>query len=313
MLRILFLIFIISCAGATAQTTPAKADKEICAIDTLIKYNDFTTAEKTIKTLHNNLSNANNSDIYTGQLLELKYREALIIDRQSDKVDKYLGILMDIIDDAEENELHSLRCRIYLLIALAHEKTDKLNLTDIYLKKAYDAIIKYKLNNIYSTYCIRKSSYYRFTGKKKLMVHYALQARKYSKKYNNELDFMDSYILLPIESGDEYIQMCRMRIKYYRKIRDYGYVALNYAFIAEAFTDKKDYAAALKYCDSAYKFYDILPVDFKYSLPEIKYKVFEKSGNIDSAYYYFKKFHNDYELRKTQEQIISTKKLEEQY
>lgn len=44
------------------------------------------------------------------------------------------------MDDAENAHLYSLSCRIYLMIALAYEKSENFELTNYYLNKAYKNI-----------------------------------------------------------------------------------------------------------------------------------------------------------------------------
>src|SRR5690606_1428244 len=92
-------------------------EKEIKKIDSLIKRNYYENAITKIDSLQNELIKVRFDKKHTNHLLELRFREALVLDRQDKSVPRVLEILFDLIEKAENNELHNLSCRIYLLIA----------------------------------------------------------------------------------------------------------------------------------------------------------------------------------------------------
>ncbi len=258
-------------------------------IDSLILYNKFEAAQKITDSIYKELQSQKNSKAL---LLEVKYRKALILDRQNKLPNEPLQILLKLVDEAKSNNLYSLSCRVNLLIALCYEKVTNLELVNQYLNMAYDIYQTQKLENLYSTYCIRRSSYFRFLKQNDSAFYYANKAKEYAEKYNNETDLTDSYILLGIvafrnknyTSALEYYLL----IKHYReKYNDTLSLAMSYINIARCFNEMKDFKKAMIYCDSSYFFFkskSSLLYNFQY--PKMKYEIFENLGNIDSAYYF---------------------------
>ena len=185
--RFLFFLFIV--CGHFYMSQDAAVDRELIKIDKLIRNKEIDLAQKKTDSLYKQLRKFQIGKRNKSQLLETQFRQAIIFDENEATSIESLKILLKIIDDAERENLHSLSYQIYLLIALAYEKSQHLELTDLYLDKAYQKHKDHQLENLYSTYCIRRSSYFRFVEKLDSMNHYAKQAEKYSKKYNNEKDF----------------------------------------------------------------------------------------------------------------------------
>lgn len=285
-------------------------------IDSLILYNKFDVAQKITDSIYKELQSQKNNKAL---LLEIKYRKALILDRQDKLPNEPLQILLKLVDEAKYNNLYSLSCRVNLLIALCYEKGTNLELVNQYLNIAYDIYQTQKLENLYSTYCIRRSSYFRFLKQNDSVFYYANKANEYAEKYNNETDLTDSYILLGIvafrnknyTSALEYYLL----IKHYReKYNDTLSLAMSYINIARCFNEMKDFKKAMIYCDSSYFFFkskSSLLYNFQY--PKMKYEIFENLSNIDSAYYYLKQYHQEWQIVEKHEEKIKTKELEEQY
>lgn len=285
-------------------------------IDSLILYNKFEAAQKITDSIYKELQSQKNSKAL---LLELKYREAIILDRQDKLPNEPLQILLKIVDEAKDNNLYSLNCRVNLLIALCYEKATNLELVNQYLNAAYDIYQKHKLENLYSTYCIRRGSYYRFLEKNDSIFYYANKAKEYAEKYSNDVDLTDSYILLSIASnrGKNYTAALKYNflLKYYReKYNDTIAIAMSYINIAINFQKLKNFHKALLYCDSSYFFFKSkLTLLYNYQYSKVKYEIFENLGNIDSAYYYLKQYQQEWEIAEKYEETIKTKGLEEQY
>ena len=297
-------------------------DKEIKSIDSLIEYNNFNRAQIKTDYIYQKLNNSKERNKYKAQILEIRFRKALILDRQSASPAKSVEILQELIEKAEAEKLHSLSCRIYLLMALAYEKTANdngdFNLTDKYLHKAYDTYKKYKLDEIYSTYCIRKGSYYRFKEELDSTLYYATKAQEYAKKYNNTTDLMDSYILLgnvfrKTHDYPEALKNAVSLLSYRRKTNDTVSIFFGYNNISSLYFKMQDFKNALLYSDSASILYKNVPINSKYYFGKSRYEIYESLGNIDSAYYYFKLYHDDLQLLQKEEEHIKAKKLEEQY
>ena len=290
-------------------------DKEMKEIDSMIEYHYLDSALSKSEHLYQKLNSSKERKKYKVKLLELKYRQALIFDKHEKSPAEILQALHGLIDDAEAADLHSLVCRIYLLKALAYEKAYNYALTKKYINLAYKKIKENKLEEIYSTYCIRISSYYRYLNSLDSSVHYAKLAEKYAKIYHNSTDLNDAYLLL----GNYFSKK-----KDYKKALDYYIALLNqtdktniniapqFNNISGVYLKMKNYARAISYNDSAYFYYKKLKSIDRFTLPELRYKIYDAEGNTDSSYYYFKKYHTDLQLLKKEEEYLKTKKLEEQ-
>lgn len=320
LLKTLFLLLLN--LGHFVMAQNFSVDKEIKSIDSLIQYNNFDSAQIKTDRLYQQLNNSKERKKYKAQILELSFRTALILDRQEASPVKSVQILQELIDKAEAEQLHSLSCRIYLLIALAYEKTENgegdFSLTDKYLKKAYNTYKKYKLDEIYSTYCIRKGSYYRYKKELDSTLYYATKAKEYAKKYSNTTDLMDSYILLGnvFHKTHNYPEALKNHISlldYRRKTNDTVSVFISYQNISSIYFKMQDLKKALLYSDSASVLYKNVPINSKYYFGKSRYEIYESLGEIDSAYYYFKLYHHDLQLLQKEEEHIKAKKLEEQY
>jgi two-component sensor histidine kinase len=311
---VFLLLLLISGHFSIAQDFDAA--REIKKIDSLIEYNRFDIAQRKANSLYRQLE-ISKTKKHKAQLLELKYLQALLLDRKDDASIEPLKILLNISDQAESEKLYLLSCKIALLTALSYEKADEFELTDEYLNKAYKIYKENKLDEIYSTYCVRRSSYYRLTDRLDSSFHYARQAKIYAKKYPNKKDLDDSYMLLRkelVHTTEEAVAFEIFLLKHSLELNDYTGIAIRYNNISGIYlSDKADLSKALAYNDSAFSYYKQISLMYKYLLPKRRYKLFEAMGNIDSAYYYFQKYHTDTQLLNEQQGVISTKRLKEQY
>ncbi len=305
------LVFCLLLSGHIVLAQDISVAKEIKKIDSLIDNYQFVLAEKKADSLYK-------TKIDKNQFLEVRFRQALLLDKQEESSVESLKVLLSIIDDAENTDLHSLSCRIYLLTALAYEKAQNFELTNLYLNKAYKTYKAYHLEELYSTYCIRRSSYYRFINKFDLMYSYARQAEKYAEKYQNKKDLEDSYLLMGVYMSKnknyaktlEYsFKILKLNKKNYHRSK----IALDYNNISYVYVIMKDYPKALLYSDSAYVFYNDADLMYKDYLSESRYKAFEGLGNTDSAYHYFKQYHDNIQVLTAKEEKLKIKKLENQY
>ena len=309
---ILILLFLISGHFAMAQDSYTK--KELKEIDRLILYNQYDSAQKKASDLYLKLqSEKNNNEL----LLETQFRQAVILDRQNDSSVEPLQKLIEIKDKAENEHLHSLTFRIYLMMALAYEKASHLVLTKKYLDKAYNVYKNQSLESLFSTYCIRMSSYCRFANLWDSSFYYAKQAKEYAEKYNNETDLQDSYTLLASfastrKNYPESLKYKFLLLNYAKKINT-NFIAISYNDISKTYLKMQDFKNALLYSDSAYAFYNAQTLLYKHHLPETRYKIYEALEKTESAYYYFKQYYNDFGALQKEEGKLKIKKLEEQY
>lgn len=291
---------------------------KIKEIDSLILYSQYDTAKIKADSLYQALNVSNNRKKYKTQILETRFRQALIIDKQQGSSTDQLKILLEIKDQAETQNLYDLSCRIYLLMALSYEKTQNLKLTEAYLNAAYKLLREQKLDEIYSTYCIRRSSYCRFVYKLDSSVYYANEAKIYAEKYNNSLDLADSHLLLgnyykKNKNYPESLKYNLLFLQYCLKFKNPTIIAASYNNIASTYLELKQYDKALLYNDSSYAYYDQQTLMYKHSLPQKRSKIYESIGNTDSAFYYFKQYHNDLQLYLKDNEVLNASKLEEEY
>jgi len=291
---------------------------KIKEIDSLILYSQYDAAKIKADSLYNAFNVSNNRKKYKTQILETRFRQALIIDRQQGSPTDQLKILLEIKDQAEAQNLYDLSCRIYLMMALSYEKTQNLKLTEAYLNAAYKLLKEQKLDDIYSTYCIRKSSYCRFAYKLDSSVYYANEAKIYAEKHNNLLDLADSYLLLGSfykknKNYPESLKYNLLFLKYCLKFKNPVLIAASYNNVATTYLELKQYDKALLYNDSSYAYYDQQTLMYKDGLPQIRSKIYESMGNADSAFYYFKQYHDDLQLYLKDNEVLNVSKLEEEY
>jgi two-component sensor histidine kinase len=295
-----------------------KFDSAIHQIDSLILYKRLDIAQKKVDSLHKVINSINQHSKYKEEILKVRFRQAVIFDNQNESSVEPLTLLLDIKDKAEALHSYSLLCNIYLMIALIHEKSNNLELTNKYLNEAYEIYKDNKLEELYSTYCIRKSSYYRFVNERDSAFYYAQKGKEYAEKYNNEKDLMDAYLLLGFFFSNQKNYKLSLEyhfpfLEYNKKLKNPISIAIEYNNISNIYLNMKEYYNALLYSDSAYQSQTVLPLIFKRFLSEKRYKIFDALGNTDSAYYHFQEFHNYVQLLAQQEDKLNTKKLEEQY
>src|SRR5690606_31414672 len=148
--------------------------------------------------------------------------------------------------------------------------------------------------------------------------YYAEKAKEYAEKYRNETDLRDSYILLgnfasQNKNYPEALKYNLLLLDYAKKLNDSDDIGYVYNDISIIYLKKQDLQKALVYSDSAYIFYDKVTLMYKLYLPKTRYEIYEALGKTDSAFHYFKQYHNDFQSLQKEEELVNVKKLEEQY
>lgn len=316
--RYTFLFFLLI-SGHFAVAQDFAVDKEIQKIDSLIEYNRFDIAQRKTDSLYRQLDKFNLRKKNKAQLLEIKFRQALILDRQDKPSAEPLRILLEIKDETEAERLYALSYRIHLLIALSYEKVGNLELTDKYLDTAYKLYKKHKLENLYSTYCIRRSSYYRFVKEIDSSFYFANKAKEYAGKYGNTKDLFDSYIMLSLianrnKNYTEVLAYTFQILNYRKKVNDTLAIATSFNTLARYYQKMGDFHKALLYSDSTWIFSKKKPtLLYDRGYAKTRYEIFEDLGNIDSAHYYIKQYYEKWIQFQRWEDLARTKELEEQY
>ncbi|MEZ4799777.1 MAG: histidine kinase dimerization/phosphoacceptor domain -containing protein [Flavobacteriales bacterium] len=316
MKRISLLIFMCLSILCNAQEDALRSD--ISKIDSLISVFKLDEASAQTDSLINVLGSFSKRRAFKKEFLELQYRKALILDERQVPPSEALKILLEIADEVKEAEFNSLLVRVYLLISLCHEKSDDFKLTKKYLDLALQTIKHNKLDEMYSTYYLRRSSYDRYVNKSDSSFHHARQAELYAKKYDNKKVLLDAYLLIDIyysKKGDFknalHYSFLRLENTPYDSLNIGRLVQLNN--IAKRYFQMGNLDEALAYSDSAYLGYKVLPTSYKLFLPSVRYQIFEKMGNLDSAYFYLKKYYFDDNQLRLEEDEIKVKQIEELY
>ncbi len=306
--------------GHSTNAQDIAIDRELEKIDSLILYNRLDTAQMKSDSLYNLLNDFNSRKKHKNTLLELNFRKILILDRKDISPVYVLDKLKELSDRLENTRLYSLTYRTYLLLALTHEKANNFELTDKYLNEAFQLYQKHNLESLYSTYCIRKSSYYRFIENLDSTFYYAKKGNEYALKYENETDLVDSYILLGYAANktmnhQNALEFNLKLLDYRKKNKDKSLIAITFNNIALTYFKMGDFHQAMKYSDSALIFKNFITFNpiYEYSFPEVRYQIFEGLNNKDSANYYLKLYIQDYKLMKDEDEKTKTKELEEQY
>lgn len=314
-----FFFFILGILwGQLASAREINVADNLKMIDSLITYCQFEKAQD--RTVHfiQVVTKERQEKEYRSFLLELKFRQALIVDRKQGEVSEAQKILLEIVNEAEIRELHNLSARILMLLALCYEKTGNYDLTQQYLNWANEKIESYNFEILKSTFFIRMASYSRLTGAIDTAFAYASSAVTFAQKYNNEKDLTDAYLLLGFIASkrgdfDDAIINYKVILSYLKKINSTTTVAVSYNNIARAYLKKRDFYTALTYNDSSFAFYNDVAIYYKYILAQVRSEVYDSLGSIDSAYHYFRMYHADWELSRKEESMLHSKKMEEQF
>lgn len=314
---IIFSILLL--AGFFTKAQISANDKAIKDIEHSIKFNRFNDAHNKIVDLLPQVNKSGENEIKRKFFLNLKYLEALTLDRQDTEPQKPLLILLKIKDDAEKEEMHGLSFKISLLIALCYEKSQNLKLTDRYLTISHQLYKKYHLDRLYSTYCIRRGSYLRYKNNVDSTFYFAKEAEKYALRFGNEEDLADSKILFNFVSNRkknyaDVIKRSFELVEKRKKFSDSISIFVTYDNIAQDYLKLGNTKAALQYNDSCRIYFGNKPNIYNdYVFYKTRYEIFEILKNSDSAYYYFKKYHFSWIKNLENNSHLETAKIEQQY
>jgi len=310
---ILFFLF------HSLQAQQSVRENEIKKIYELIKYNNFGVAQHKIDSLRTVLDKTKVSKKTTKDRVEVDYLQCLIWDRKDLPLREIVPTLLQIKDKADAEGYFVLSYKISLLLALSYEKGGEYQIANTYLDKAFELYKEYHLEDLYSTYCIRRSSYYRMVEDYEAMKVFADLAKKYAQKYGNITDVVDSHILLSFYASkknnwSEHLKHAFILRGYYYQFNDSTALLLNYNSIAKAFCRMQNFDTALKYNDSSKRFLkEVTNLEYDYSIHKTRYEIFEVMGNVDSAHYYFKKYHEQFLKSNHEFEKAKIKELEDRY
>lgn len=337
MLAKLFL-FVLLISGHFAMAQYSALDIEIKKIDSLITYQQLDAAEKKANSFHKLLNQKYHSNKYLEKRVSVRLLQGLIKDRQY-LHNNALPIFLEVLKEAEENNLYRIACRAKIYIALNYEKAGNLDLAYKYLEEARNMCEEYQLNDLYSTLYIRYAQMHRYFGfeKKpelsdqririeKLGLHpkidsafyYTKKAMALAEKYKNENDLNDGYVIMGLlnsqigkypESSSYYLKS----LAYWKKTNNFGTVANMYDNVASNYIKAGKFKEALQYSDSTLPYYKDMFVYHKYYISKRRATIYKELGVMDSAYHYLQLAYDDKEKLHNETELSTTKKLEEQY
>lgn len=313
--RCLIQLFLLLVAGVVSYAHPvAPALKKI---DSLIHYNQLAAAQAQTDSLYHWVQQEQKSHQLTDVKLHLLLNKAYI-HKLKDEIPQALKLAYVIIDEAQNNNLPGQEYRARLIAALSYEHSREFNLCKNHLDQAYLLYKQYHLDSIYSIYCIRTSSYYRFLKKTDSALYFAEQALEYALKYNNPAEKTDAYLLIGILLGKtdyrKAIPYTLLAAKDFSERNEHQSSYTMYANIAGLYIRNDEPHSASPYLDSLWNIQNTYPIsNAATTYNSVMNRYFDKMGNKDSAYYFFVRYHEAYLDWMQQNRATEIKKITEQY
>ncbi|MDQ6477177.1 sensor histidine kinase [Dyadobacter sp. LHD-138] len=303
--------------GRFTQAQKLRLEERVERIDSLaMYYSNYRLADSEANELYDLLTKKYTGKEYRKIKIRVMLLKAIIYSLNGDH-HKSLRISLQALDEAETYKIPDNIYNSCWVIAIMYELAGDLDSCKKYLDKCYEIYREHKLDHVYAIYCIRMSSYYARLNQKDSAVYYAYRGLDYAKKYHNVREERDAYLLLgsalPENRYWESVKYRSLAAREFVEIKDFTSAASQLTNAADLLIKHNHMAEAFVYSDSAFS---VLKNTHAYVNPhvyETRGKLLETIGNIDSAYYYFKKFHDTYvgELRKMETAEI--KKIDEQY
>lgn len=230
---------------------------------------------------------------------------------------KALKIALEALDEAEKYNFPERAYRSCWIIAIMYENGAEYDLCKKYLDKANVLYRKYKLNNVYSIYCVRMASYFIKVHQRDSATSMAYKALDYAKKYNNKREIRDANLLLGSllakHNYKEAIKHRYLAVNQFLDIEDFSSASIQLSLMATTFLRNKEIENAFRHSDSALHISQINHVVINPIIYRIRSELFEAIGETDSAFFYFKKFHEAYITGQGALQNAKIKQISEQY
>lgn len=290
--------------------------KQMNKIDSLIFYNNFSEGEKEINELYTLLTKGKVQKGNKNLELKLLLHKAYLYDRAK-QPDKALKISLGVASQAQKHKLPQKEYRACLSAAIAYERSAEFNICKKYLDRAFTLYQKHNLDSVYSMYCVRLSSYFRFIKERDSAVFYARSALAYAQAYQKEEDYIDACLLLGILLSDkdfhEGIPYSSQAAHAFLKKNNYEAAAAMYNNMATVYLHNNEEKEALKYSDSSLWVFTTHVIPKRFYFFKTRYQLFDKMGNKDSAHYYFQKYHDAYVSDLHRKEATEIKAVTEKY
>lgn len=257
--------------------------QKVARIDSLIEYTHYQQAEKEIDSLCDILEGQKK---YRKEYLELQVHKGTILVEREDN-HKSLDLLIKIAEDAEKEKFYRVACIANIRLSLIYEKSRNPEESKRHLDKAESICLKYNFMDLYATILIRRSLYHRFYSKNMDSAkYYILKSLDYLKIYPNEYDYIEADVMWAIYNKEvDYLKTIQSFISatdYYLKTNNYNDALIMFQNISTTFLWNGNLEKALSYSDSAYQYYDRVPLLHKQHWIEKRIDLFKEIGNTDS-------------------------------
>lgn len=310
----LFLLFILILGNIThvkAENINETAYRN--RIDSLLLSDNYPEASIFLSELSDKLLKTNPNDEFTCEVL-LSHAYVLSL---MDQLKKASEILLPLIEKSNNRKYFTIAYKANLILATIHEISEDFESCNKYLVDAYYIYKTQNLEKEYSTYCIRRASYYRFIDMPDSAKHFVLKAIDYAKKFNNYRDLSDGYFLMGVfQSKTDYKQSIQYFIKVADlsiRVKNYRYASWMYNNSARKFINANDLDSAFKYNTIALQ---IMNTSSDNPIPQVyntRSHLFEIFNQSDSGLYYFKKFHIADSIESERQDKIEIKRLSKQF
>ncbi len=290
--------------------------KQVARIDSLIFYRKFEQGEKELDHLYDSIPRSDLRRQYKESELKLLLNKAYLY-KENQKKSQSLKAALDVIKEAEALHFFEIEYEACLMAALVYELSDEFDLCKAYLDRARHLYEQERLESVYSHYCIRVSSYYRFVKQKDAALYFAKKGFDYARLYNNKRDYLDGClllgILLPKSDLEGAVKYASLAAYGFLEMNDYSRAASMYNNIAHKYLLRRDTDKARQYNDSALWIFKNNALPENLHTLKVRYLLFDTLGKIDSAYYYFRKYHDAYVAENQGIEAANIKKVTERY
>lgn len=288
--KLFILLFVFFSCVLNLSANITTLDKLVQISDSLILSGEYEHAKAITDSANSLVTKQNNIEDVMEIKLSIMLQQADIFVNQSN-MDIALKQALKVVDLAQNYNYPEIKYKAHLTVALINEIMSRLDACNEHLNIAFALYQQYKFDNLYSTYCIRKSSYYRFRDNIPLAIENAKLGLKYAHQYHVKKDIADGYLLLGILFKKETaIYYTSLAAQQFIKNKNYSSTAMMYNNISITYLKLDQLMPAILYNDTAIYFsknqknYDIAWIYYNRS------RIFEKNKQLDSALLYYKKY-----------------------
>lgn len=312
------VLFVLMMACHFGWAQQVDFSRQIAQIDSLMVkyYRNFERAHRETDSLYELLSNRYTAKSYKGFKVDVMLQKAILYALNGEH-NKGLEIALEAFEEAVIFGSPEKQFRSCWIIAIMYERAEDFVLCRKYLDNAYEIYRQDELHDMYSTYCIRMASYYSHIHMPDSAIYYAYRGLRNAEKCGNSRDVRDAYLLLgSFLAQDDYTQAVKYKslaAGLFLEIEDFTSAASQFTDTAAVLFKHNRVEDAFRYSDTAMFVLNGSGAYINPGIYELRGMLFETVGNIDSAYYYFRKFHEVYASEQHKLEKIRIKQISEQF